>query len=103
MKIPALLLMMLVFLGSVGPSQAVPPGLSLEFTPEDEGVVTFSGTSHYEAGMRCSNCHMSVFDVSRSARISFGDHRSDQFCFGCHDGERAFGVRRNCGNCHEGG
>jgi len=103
MKIPALLLMTLVFLGSVGLSQAVPPGLSLEFIPEDEGVVNFSGTSHYEAGMRCANCHMRVFDVSRSARISFGDHRSDQYCFGCHDGDRAFGVRRNCGNCHEGG
>lgn len=103
MKIPALLLLMLVFLGSIGLSQAVPPGLSLEFTPEDQGVVTFSGTAHYEAGLRCSNCHMRVFHVSRSARISFRHHRSDQYCFGCHDGEEAFGIRRNCGNCHEGG
>jgi c(7)-type cytochrome triheme protein len=103
MKIPAVILAVLALLGFVGLAQAVPPGLSLNFAGGDEGIVTFSGQSHYDVGMRCTQCHMARFDVSRSARIEFSDHRSDQYCFGCHNGETAFGIRRNCGNCHAGG
>jgi hypothetical protein len=28
------------------------------------------------------------------------DHKRRQFCFVCHDGERAFAARSNCGRCH---
>ncbi|AHE98236.1 c(7)-type cytochrome triheme domain-containing protein [Thioalkalivibrio paradoxus] len=83
------------------PVQSVPPGLTLDFLNEDAGHVTFSGTTHAEAGMHCASCHLSIFDVSRAARISRADHRSDQFCFGCHDGEKAFAARGNCESCHQ--
>lgn len=82
------------------PAQSVPPGLVLEFVNEDAGTVVFSGTTHGEAGLHCASCHLSVFDVSRAARISRPDHHTDQFCFGCHDGGQAFAARGNCSRCH---
>jgi c(7)-type cytochrome triheme protein len=103
MKIVAALLAMIVAAGGLGLAQAVPSGFALEFDGEGMGAVTFSGTTHAEAGLRCADCHLSAFDVSRSARIRREDHQTDQFCFGCHDGDRAFGVRRNCDSCHEDG
>lgn len=80
---------------------AVPPGLTLQFVNEDAGTVVFSGKAHADAGLRCANCHLSPFDVSRAAEIRRADHRSDQFCFGCHDGNTAFGQRGNCSQCHQ--
>ncbi|AGA33432.1 hypothetical protein TVNIR_1770 [Thioalkalivibrio nitratireducens DSM 14787] len=98
----AVFLSLLALLATVaGPLQAVPPGLTLDFLNDDAGDVTFSGTTHADADLRCANCHLSIFDVSRSARISRADHRSDQFCFGCHDGETAFAARGNCDSCHQ--
>jgi len=88
----------LTFMAAV---HAVPPGLTLEFVNEDAGSVLFSGTTHADTGLRCANCHLSPFDVSRAAKISRADHRSDQFCFGCHNGDKAFGERRNCTRCHQ--
>ena len=82
-------------------AHAVPPGLTLQFVNEDAGTVIFSGTAHSEAGLRCASCHLSVFDVSRAAEITRADHRSDQFCFGCHDGDTAFGTRGHCSQCHQ--
>lgn len=93
-------LMGLIALLATASVHAVPPGLTLDFVNEDAGHVTFSGSTHAEAGIRCANCHLAVFDVSRSARISRSDHRSDQFCFGCHDGDTAFAARGHCESCH---
>jgi c(7)-type cytochrome triheme protein len=86
--------------GLAGLAGAVPPGMSVEFDGKGEGKVTFTGASHTGEGMHCSNCHMELFYVSRSAQITQADHRRDAFCFTCHDGERAFASRRNCERCH---
>ena len=43
---------------------------------------------------------MELFDVSRSAQITRADHKRKQFCFVCHDGERAFAARGKCDRCH---
>jgi c(7)-type cytochrome triheme protein len=88
-------------LACVAVVHAVPPGLTLEFINEDAGSVMFSGTTHADAGLRCVHCHLSPFDVSRDAQISRADHRSDQFCFGCHDGNMAFAARGHCAQCHQ--
>jgi c(7)-type cytochrome triheme protein len=101
MKALALVAVLALLGGLVEIAEAVPPGLTLEFAAEDAGQVTFSGTAHARAGMRCANCHLSIFDVSRSAMITRADHRTDQFCFGCHDGATAFAARGNCHECHQ--
>lgn len=82
-------------------AQAVPPGLTLDFDGGEEGKVVFSGSKHSDEGMHCSTCHMATFDVSRASQITWPDHRGEQFCFSCHNGEKAFAPRRNCRQCHE--
>lgn len=83
-----------------GLAPAVPPGLAIEFDGQGEGKVVFTGDKHTGPGMHCSNCHMSVFYVSRSSQITQRDHRRKHACFVCHDGERAFASRGNCELCH---
>jgi c(7)-type cytochrome triheme protein len=83
-----------------GPARAVPPGFTVEFDGNGEGKVTFAGAKHTGPGMHCSNCHMDVFYVSRSAPITRADHKRKQFCFVCHDGKQAFAARSNCDRCH---
>jgi c(7)-type cytochrome triheme protein len=50
--------------------------------------------------MHCADCHLEIFDVSRSSQIKRADHRRRQFCFACHDGVVAFAPRSNCERCH---
>jgi c(7)-type cytochrome triheme protein len=87
-------------IAAAGVARAVPPGFTVEFDGDGEGKVTFAGAKHTGQGMHCSNCHMELFDVSRSAQITRADHKRRQFCFACHDGERAFASRGHCDRCH---
>jgi c(7)-type cytochrome triheme protein len=86
--------------GLAGRAGAVPPGFSIEFDGNGEGKVTFTGAKHTGPGMHCSNCHMGIFYVSRSAPITRADHKRKNFCFVCHDGKTAFAARQNCDRCH---
>ena len=87
--------------GWAGRGWAVPPGFVLEFDGNGEGRVIFAGAKHTGPGMHCSDCHMDIFYVSRNSQITRADHRRRQYCFVCHDGERAFAARQNCERCHE--
>jgi c(7)-type cytochrome triheme protein len=87
-------------IAAAGVARAVPPGFTVEFDGQGEGKVTFAGAKHTGPGMHCSNCHMEVFYVNRSAQITRADHKRKQFCFVCHDGEQAFASRGNCERCH---
>ena len=88
-------------IGLAGAAKAVPPGFELEFDGNGEGKVTFSGAAHStRAKPHCADCHMGLFDVSRSAQITRADHKRRQFCFACHDGKQAFAARGKCDRCH---
>jgi len=87
-------------IGPAMPARAVPPGMTIEFDGQGEGKVTFEGAKHTGPGMHCSNCHLAIFDVSRSSQITKADHRTRQFCFVCHDGKTAFAARGRCERCH---
>lgn len=96
-----LLVAYILGVGLAGPARAVPPGFTLEFDGNGEGKVTFSGSAHStRAKPHCADCHMELFDVSRSAQITRADHRRKQFCFACHDGKTAFAARGKCDRCH---
>jgi c(7)-type cytochrome triheme protein len=84
----------------VSPAHAVPPGMTVEFDGQGEGKVTFAGTTHTGPGMHCSNCHLEIFDLSRSSQITKPDHKTRQYCFFCHDGKTAFAARGKCARCH---
>jgi c(7)-type cytochrome triheme protein len=90
----------LLTVGLAGVARAVPPGFTIVFDGNGEGEVTFTGAKHTGKGMHCSNCHMEIFYVSRSAPITRADHKRKQFCFACHDGKQAFASRSNCDRCH---
>lgn len=100
MRVVLLLLVLLLAVGAMRFAQAVPPGFVLEFESERQGKVIFQGDVHSGTGMYCADCHMAIFDVSRSAEIIRRDHNKEVFCFTCHNGDTAFAARRNCGNCH---
>ena len=87
-------------LALASPARAVPPGMTVEFDGQGEGKVTFSGATHTGPGMHCSNCHLKIFDLSRSSQITKPDHKTRQYCFVCHDGKTAFAARGKCGRCH---
>lgn len=91
-----------IVLASVLPcaAWAVPPGFTIEFDGNGEGKVLFTGARHTGPGMHCSDCHMEIFLVSRSAPITRADHKRRNFCFVCHDGKTAFAARSNCDRCH---
>jgi len=95
------LAIVIVTIGLAGPARAVPPGFTLEFDGNGEGKVTFSGAAHSSrARFHCADCHIELFDVSRSAQITRADHRGRQYCFACHDGKKAFAARGKCDRCH---
>ena len=95
------LAVVILVVGLASTARAVPPGFTLEFDGNGEGKVTFSGAAHSSrAKPHCADCHMELFDVSRSAQITRADHRRKQFCFVCHDGKQAFASRSNCDRCH---
>ena len=102
MKISArALCLAMLTVGLAGSVQAVPPGFSVEFDGNGEGRVIFSGSAHSPgAKPHCADCHMQLFDVSRSAQITRADHRGKQYCFACHDGKTAFAARGKCDRCH---
>ena len=100
MRLLLVMVAVVLVVGAMRFAQAVPPGFVLEFEGSRQGKVIFEGDVHSGTGMYCADCHMSIFDVSRSSQISRRDHNEDVFCFTCHNGETAFAARRNCGNCH---
>lgn len=98
-RLPVIAAIMLAA-GVVGYARAVPPGFTLEFEGSGEPTVIFTGNVHSGTGMYCGDCHLQIFDVSRSAQITRADHNRNQYCFVCHNGETAFAARRNCTTCH---
>jgi len=99
-RLAAALAILVLSVGLAGRATAVPPGFTIEFDGNGEGKVTFEGAKHTGKGMHCSNCHMEIFYVSRSAPITRADHKRRNFCFACHDGKAAFAPRSNCDRCH---
>jgi len=95
------LVAVLLTVGMVGLASAVPRGFTVEFDGNGEGKVIFSGAVHSPGKPHCADCHMAVFDVSRSSQITRADHRRKQACFVCHDGKQAFAARMNCDRCHQ--
>ena len=99
-RVAAALAILALSAGLADRAGAVPPGFAVEFDGNGEGKVTFEGAKHTGKGMHCSNCHMEIFYVSRSAPITRADHKRKNFCFACHDGKTAFAARSNCDQCH---
>lgn len=82
---------------------AVPPGKTLEFNKSPMGMVTFSGKIHKDAGVKCMECHnKDVFPKMKkgTVEIKMADIYAGKYCGVCHNGQRAFEAKSNCGRCH---
>jgi len=80
-------------------------GGDLTFTPKNAGPVLFSHEKHInEKGLRCSNCHYQVFQMSQgSYKMDMKKMNKGDFCGKCHNGKRSFDVsdKTNCSRCHK--
>ena len=86
---------------SSGRAYAVPPGEELIFEGGPKPVI-FSGQIHADHGLKCKDCHTSIFKKEKgNAKIQFADHLAGkQYCFACHNGTKAFAPKSNCNKCH---
>ncbi len=83
---------------------AVPPGQTVEFTPEGAGKVIFDGKIHAAKGATCADCHPGLFPMKKGgATLSMKDMEAGKGCGACHNGTKAFGVKDavSCNKCHK--
>jgi len=81
---------------------AVPDDEELIFEEGPKPVI-FSGKVHADHGLKCNDCHASLFKKSKgNAKISFDDHaEGSKFCFACHNGTKSFAATKgSCAKCH---
>jgi len=82
---------------------AVPAKKTLKFDKSSMGVVTFDGTVHKDAGVKCKECHnKDMFPKMKkgTVKISMDEIYAGKQCGVCHNGGRAFKAKSNCTRCH---
>lgn len=84
---------------------AVPAGRKIEFEAKGgPGKVIFDGQMHAGKGLKCSECHPSIFKMKQGAdAITMTAINEGKFCGACHNGSKAFSATdpTNCGKCHK--
>jgi c(7)-type cytochrome triheme protein len=110
----------LVGLGTVSLAETVPqladvmPRLAKAYTfPKTEkspGKVTFNHDSHVSAkDADCTKCHPRLFKIlepgatADGAPLRHDTMKVKRQCGACHDGKAAFGLDKDCDNCHSSG
>ncbi len=101
MRILTAILAILIAVVFVGSAMATPPGKNVEFAGGAMGKVVFDGKIHADKGLKCNDCHTKLFQMKREAKPKMADHKSEKFCFGCHNGSKAFTTDGNCAKCHK--
>jgi c(7)-type cytochrome triheme protein len=94
---------LIVMLAASGHALAVGPGKTLEFKESPMGTVIFDGSTHKNAGLKCSDCHNpEVFPKMKqgTVKITMNDLYAGKYCGRCHDGKKAFMIKDNCTRCH---
>ena len=97
-----ILIVTILFVGSTV-ALAVPGKKTIEFTKSPMGIVTFDGTVHKEAGVKCKECHnKEMFPKMKQGTVSItmNDIYAGKLCGVCHNGDRAFDAQTNCARCH---
>jgi len=88
---------------------AVAKGKELTFSKTNgEKPVVFSGTTHADKGVKCTECHPKVFKMKTGsttggAPFTMKEMEKGKFCGACHNGEKAFSVadKASCNKCHK--
>jgi len=88
---------------AAGNAWAIQIGRTVEYKGGNMGKVLFDGKTHNDAGYHCMKCHNEYF-IPRigAAKITYADHTDRKtYCFGCHNGGRAFDAVGHCNVCHK--
>ena len=110
----------LTAMGTIVLAETVPqlsdvmPKLSKAYTfPKAEkspGKVTFNHDSHVSVeAADCTKCHPRLFKILEpgqtvdGAPIRHDAMKAKRQCGACHDGKAAFGLDKDCENCHSSG
>ena len=106
MKIIGILFTIFLFLTVSGSALAVGPGKSIEYPDGEQGKVIFKGDTHgMKQGMKCNDCHPSLFGMKKGEFKMTQEGHADttKGCGVCHNGEKAFSQTdpESCGKCHK--
>jgi c(7)-type cytochrome triheme protein len=88
---------------SVDVAGAIQVGKYIEYAGGNMGKVIFNGKAHNDEGYHCMKCHNDYFIPKvGAAKIAYSDHSTrKEYCFGCHNGTKAFDALSNCNLCHK--
>ncbi len=103
MKAKAILFVVLVLsVALFGTAFALPKGkVKVIETPKMGGTsVTFSSDVHVAKGLKCMDCHKSIFKMAAGSLKQPVPHKIGEACGTCHDGTKAFSVKKDCKLCH---
>jgi len=101
MKTKAILIIILMLsVALVGTAFALPKG-KVKVVETKMGTVTFSSDIHTAAGVKCMECHKSIFKMKKGELKQPIPHKIGVACGNCHNGERAFSVKKDCKRCHK--
>lgn len=98
-----MILIVVIAFASTGIALAVPASKTLKFSNSPMGTVTFDGTIHKDAGLKCKECHNSeMFPKMKqgTVQITMEQIYAGKLCGVCHNGQRAFEAKSNCNRCH---
>jgi c(7)-type cytochrome triheme protein len=85
--------------GKPRPSQKTAYNTSISFG-QNEMLVSFNHDKHI-AKADCGDCHTQLFSIAKGKNnIDLESHSQAKYCFGCHDGKKAFSWY-NCNECHK--
>lgn len=67
--------------------------------------VTFSHQQHKVAGNLCADCHDQIFQKKKGSTdvdnaLTMKVMKKGKYCGSCHNGRKAFSVRKSCKKCH---
>ncbi len=98
-KILITMIMAVFMMGLVSGAMAVGTGKKLEWDEKTQGKVTFDGSAHAKAGLKCTDCHTKIFPMKKGT-LKMDDIKAGKSCGTCHNGKKAFGVD-DCTKCHK--
>ena len=104
MKAKAILLVVLMLsVALVGTAFALPKGKVKVIDTKKMGgtTVTFSSDMHVAKGLKCMDCHKSIFKMAAGSLKQPIPHKTGDSCGACHDGEKAPSVKKDCKFCHK--
>lgn len=99
-KMIILMLVAVVTVAFVGTVMAVPGGKTVDFEGGGAGKVVFDGKKHADKGLKCNDCHPSIFQMKKgTVKMTMKEMNEGKYCGTCHNGTKAFATTE-CAKCH---